>query len=411
MNTKMPFRLALLFLLTAVNLAFTSQTTKLAEKALEAGDYAKAVELYTRLIEEKPSDRFYLSLGHAYYKLQEFQRAIQAYSAAIDLQKDSPEGHSFRCLASAQYSRQLYTDAMLSYHRAFVIEPVPSDNLWIARCFANVNQWAQARAAVLKYLDHSPLDTAGLELLAHIHLNTSNADEAVTILRQIVDSNPTSRHYLIGLANAQTVTNRFDEAIDTLEYTLRTIAPDDLAAIQMLADLYMSQEMFAQATNVYRLVTTLKSTPSQEDYYRLGYAAMRSNQAVTAQNAFLAAIKLSPNHYDSHLCLAQIALQQFQFDKAHQHYLSAVSANPTSPEPHGFIADFQMRQKNYTLAAQYYAKALSLDRNQPESYYNCVLALLKTDQYTRARDTLKKALAEYPDHPGLNNLLDQLVAL
>ena len=154
----------------------------------------------------------------------------------------------------------------------------------------------------------------------------------------------------------------------------------------------------------------MKPSPSYEDYYRLGYAAMKSKQTAAAQDAFRRVLNISPNHYNSHLCLARIAIEQFAFDKAHQHYLSAVSAIPTSPEPHIFIADLQVSLKNSSLAARHFEKAISLGRTTPQLYYKCTLALLNAEDDGPARKMLKKALAEYPSHPGLNNLLDQLIA-
>ena len=244
MDMKISFTLVILAVSTAANVTFAKTTKRLADEAFANNDYAKAVDLYTELIEKAPSDSGYLSLGHAYYKLKDFQRAVQAYTTAAEIQKDSPQAPTLRYLANAQYSLRQYAEALANYHRAVTIDAKPNDTFQIALCYTNLNQWSQARAAILKYLDHSPFATPALELLAHIHLNSSNPQEAVAILNQIVNADPSNRHHLTGLANALTVANRYGEAIDILEYTLRAVVPGNLAAMQMLADLYTNHQKF-----------------------------------------------------------------------------------------------------------------------------------------------------------------------
>lgn len=131
-----PLLTTLLLLSSALAQAPAVELVKQGNEYASKGDYAQAIEAYTKSIRLDPglATTFYLR-GKAYYRNRDDDRAIQDYKEAIRLQPDYGEaflerGHVYEDKSDYTHAIQDYTqairiradDSYLRYDRAFAYE-------------------------------------------------------------------------------------------------------------------------------------------------------------------------------------------------------------------------------------------------------------------------------------------------
>ena len=92
-----------------------------AETAYLEENFEKAIEIYISLIESQPSNSFlYSKLGQVFAKLQNWQKAIEHYQKAIDLNIDSPFW-MYKILGDALKEEKKFDEAVANYEKAIEI--------------------------------------------------------------------------------------------------------------------------------------------------------------------------------------------------------------------------------------------------------------------------------------------------
>ncbi len=148
----------LLFLALTLGVLFlTPETTfaspRQAERSYQAGNYAKAIALWSEAAEAKPEDaRLHYNLGNAYYRDGQFASAIAAYQKALPLADVTLQERIFYNLGNAQYqlgveertnaparTTELWDESLRNYGNSLAINPdAPDANRnrdWVEREF------------------------------------------------------------------------------------------------------------------------------------------------------------------------------------------------------------------------------------------------------------------------------------
>ena len=100
----------------------------------------------------------------------------------------------------------------------------------------------------------------------------------------------------------------------------------------------------------------------------LGQAYMQSMQAQKAYEAFVKSIQMEPRLYEVEMLAGTIAYDQLNdVPAAMKHYEAAAKLDPASPKPPMFLAQLYVEQKNYDKAIELLHHALELDRDLPWS--------------------------------------------
>lgn len=119
----------------------THASPRAAESAYRAGDFEKAIALWSAAIQENPDNaRLHYNLGNAYYSHANFPAAIDAYQKALPLAGISLQAHIFYNLANAEYNlgqktigeapartRDLWEDALQNYANSLALSPQAED--------------------------------------------------------------------------------------------------------------------------------------------------------------------------------------------------------------------------------------------------------------------------------------------
>jgi len=388
--------------------AWAKDDVELGNEAFGRGDYVQAVEHYRLAIDKKPTFAAYVNLGHCCMQLERWQSAAVAYEEAIRLKPDDVTGQILRALGRARFESRQYERAIDAFNKASWLEPGSGrDDVWMARCMIELDQWIQAQSALLGQLRREPSNTSTLELLAYVYNQQNNWAGIIDVYQQLLHIAPQRTAYRIALAKALMVQGQKQQALDMLEFARRVDLGSGEEIDRLLADLYLAEEMFQEAAGCYaRLIRTLEK-PSVEDYYRLGLAYFQSGDFKSSEHVFAQMRKVNPADFKADLYLGHVMTETGRFDKALAHYGAAVEKNPASVEASVALADLQIKSGRHTQAAANLAKAIALGDNRPQVHYNYILALMNGKDQTSVRAALKAALAEYPSDERLNRLLDQ----
>ena len=398
----------ILFLLLVASFAMAKDEVDLGNAALDKGDFQTAAGHYLKALKEKKTFKAYLGLANAQARLNQWSDAAKAYIAAVEM-TEKPSAELLTNLGTAEYMAGRFENALSVFQRVYAIRQDQQTRIWLARCFIKTSQWTRAQDILLKFLSAKPDDTGALELLAFLFTQTGRTEQAVSIHKQLVKAHPGKIKYLLALANAHTSAEQYDQAIDTLEFASRITVEPSAKATGLLADLYVSRNMYCQAASCYQKLIHGSDSESAEDYFRLGYAYYKTGEFHSAAQAFEKVMKIDPSNSKAPLYLGSIAAESGKTQTARRYYLEAIKENKSSIEPLLYLAELEFNNENYNDAADRYAKAISLGRRSVSVHYNHVLSLMKSGQYCRARTAIKDALSKYPENEKLNNLLTRLI--
>ena len=388
--------------------AWSKDNLEMGNESFAKGDFNKAAAHYRKAIESKPTFAAYVNLGHSYMRLERWNDASMAYEAAIRIEEESVTAELWQAIGQARYRNKKYEKAMYAFFKASSLKPKSTeDDIWIARCMIELEQWIQAQSVLLDQLQREPKNSSVLELLAYVLEQQDNWSGVIAIYRELSDISPERTAYRIALAKALTVQGQNQKAIDILEFAWRVDASFSEQSNRLLADLYLTEDMPQEAAACYaRLVMTLDN-PSFEDYYRLGLAYYQAKELTSAKDAFINMQKEKSTDFKTDLYLGHIEGEKGNLDKAKFHYKAAAEKNPSSAESFVALADLQMKSKIYADAAANFAKAIKFGDKRPQLYYNYILALMNNNDETRVKEAFKEALAEHPSDTQLIRLLDR----
>jgi len=252
--------------------------------------YPEAVETFERVVLLKPTaEGIYTSLGKLYYRLENFDLAIERLETART--RDPPRflSEATELLKSA-YARQIdrligenrFEDAVSHLDRVLALDPP------MAIAFLK-------RGAVLSGL--------GTDL-----------SQAETDVITYMSDNPgmTRAHLLLG--NIRQQRGKLKQAIEDYERAL-ALDPDIPGAQAVLGALYYKTGSFEGAIDHLQRAATLAPGDGSIQY-NLGLAYLRAEDFNKANEAMRSVIRLSPTSAGPYLILAQVALHEGQIELA-----------------------------------------------------------------------------------------------
>ena len=200
-----------------------------------------------------------------------------------------------------------------------------------------------------------------------------------------------------------------NEAIDILEFVRRLDSKYDIEISRLLGDLYLSENMFREASQYYKSIIRQKDEPSAEDYYRLGLAYFNIHDLVSSLDIFELMKQKYPDDFRSYQSLGRIFSETERINDAMDCYSSALKKNPESLNCFEALSYLQMKNKLYSDAAINLAEAIKQGDNGSQIYYNYIFALFKANNPSMVKDAIKNALAKYPSDEKIRLLLNQFI--
>lgn len=258
----------------------------------------------------------------------------------------------------------------LQRHLAYLEQDQTNTNLLITVGLlqANILHHQHAVQEAITLLDDLALnhgltgDIAGL--LALLHLDNNDTEQAALFSHQALSLNPTNYQGQL------------------VQLLLRTLKQDvTLAEIEAL---------IAMNPNDCRL------------WFALGTTEMRLMNIIAAENAFIKASTLWPSFYDNWICLGWCQLLLNHLEKASAAYLQAVQLDAMGADGWGGLALVSALKNEPEKANEYLTKANSLD---PDGFLLSVARIIFANQ-SSPELAMKQFNAAFPEiAPEINRIL------
>ncbi len=192
--------------------------------------------------------------------------------------------------------------------------------------------------------DKNPKDPIANEVYASMVLQTGkvgSASKSVDELKTLVQNSPNDGALHLDLARAYFATNQMDkslnEALDAMQYEAKRQAPRGTVltvARTMAARIYEDRGEHAKALDQANVL--LQANPRNPDARLIrDRALIGSNEAAQAESDLQSLVQEVPQMKDAHLQLANLYLNQKQFDKASMQFDQVWKSNP--PDVRGFV--------------------------------------------------------------------------
>ena len=353
-----------------------------ADRALKAGNYKLASQIYFDYIQEHPDDsneflaHAYNRLGWSQYQKGQYILAIEKFQHAQshqDYYLDSIKGQGFSYFQTANFSQAI--PLLRTVHQAH-----PEDH------------------EIAGKLDMSIL-------------KSWNPDRSQTYFEQALLQNPLRGSLYVGMGWIHYKKNKPDLAV---EYFLKAISLDPDFALD---------DEFVQMLNNERF--------GWQVYNRLGWTHYHKGNYSKSMTMFQIALKDQPNKSEARKGMGYNLFQLKKYGEAKTFLEGCLAINPypnpvlekvadkdntteIETTPRTKLGRIYFLQNDYKKAITEYRQELSLNLNQAEAYDGLGWAYLKTNQLTEARAAFTTAIRLRPLNPLPQKGLSQvkhLVAL
>lgn len=334
--------------------------------ALEGGNYPEAITCLTRASQRiTGSADLYYHLGCAYLRDGKTDPAAAAFHAALEL--NPRHGETLAGLGQIAYHSNNLTQASLFFRKALASD-ISSDEARasvlnsLALAEAGLQRSDMARLYLLRAQQASRLYAPSLYNLANLYRNAYDLreealDQFEMYVRIAGKDDPYRKKAQDNIARLRANVERTKaEELDTLR------RDPDVAARRLHEGVQaQSEKKFPLAIRCYNAALTADPLIFSAAL-GLGTVHKRLNQPAEALEAFKRAAAINPNHQDSHIQAAELALQLRRYDEAERVLDRAIARSPYSLASADLMARIRHAQNRLPEARAYGEFCLSLLR-------------------------------------------------
>lgn len=195
-------------------------------------------------------------------------------------------------------------------------------------------------------------------------------------------------------------------AIDLYE-RLIVLEPDNAGAHLDLGNLYIDQENYIEAIEVFQL--GLDRSPEVNSLkFSLGRAYKASGEYQSAIEQFNQVINRNPHNYEVYYQLGLIYYDQGDFDQAIESLESAIRYNDEYVTAYLKLGEIYLEEDNHYRAVSYFSNAVEINPDYSLNYYYLGRAYFELEMYQAAQAELIKALRRQPNLTKASELLDEI---
>jgi tetratricopeptide (TPR) repeat protein len=386
--------------------------TALAILYNEEGDTSRALQVLNAIPEQSRTAKLYSTLGYTYEQSKDYDKAVDAYRHAVELDKDNLDyvrGLAQNLLNNGQ------TEAALDQYK-LIAESDPSDAqtyMRIAEIYRRNGKYDQAQDALKKATSIVP-DSLELQYnIAVIDESQGKYDEAIQVLNNLLtktehgdgqyeQSDKNNRAvFLERLGTVYREANKPQLAVDTFRKMIPLSDENGIRAYQEIVETYRDNKNWQMATSVAD--EAAKKYPNDRGLQLI--AASQQADMGNAQQAIARVQGMLKNNADDrevYIALAQMYSRLKQWKEAEQNIDEALTLSTKQEDKDytAFVAgSIYERQKKYDLAEEQFRKVLANDpKNAMALNY---LGYMLADRGTRLDESLgyiRRAIALDPNN-------------
>jgi tetratricopeptide (TPR) repeat protein len=387
-------------------------------------DASRAIEFFKKAYALDPaSQQIGEELADIYFQSQRVRDAVA--EAQPILAKDPNNLPARRLLAriyvrilgdlsNTSGQRDTLALAAEQYREIARLDPTDTDAaLWLARLYRLLNEHDKAETVLRGLLARVPEDENATGLLSQLLLDEGKQQEAISLLKGIVERAPTARLWnLLGSAYAQT------QDFTNAEQAFRKAAevqPGDISHRRGLAQALLSEEKYGEALEQYQRLVEMDADDAN-NYLRLAEIYRQMKQLDKAEQNVLLAKQLAPGNLEVIYYESSIYEDEGRFEDSIRVLSDAVASvkaeSEFSPSRRRTLAilyqqlgELYREVNNYVAAVNTFEEMLRLG---PEEELRARVMIIETYRAARdipkALDASRRAIEAYPKDRSIRTL-------
>ncbi len=336
-----------------------------AQNAHQAGNLAKAVELYGQALEHDPELwQAEFQRGGAYFSLDRLPEAKASMNRVAKLLTQFPDSDQVR-----QISARVQT----TLGEIALAEAKPDE----------------AEKAFRSVIELNPQSARAHSGLAEILFSSNKHAEAIAEAKAAIAAGEDRAATFTLLGVALINTNKFDEALPALDEALKR-EPKNALALLYRAEVFIAKNKPAEASADLRAALAIE--PNTRTKLRLAGLQAQSKKFDEAQALFQEVLSAEPDNHDARTGLTAIMIESGKGEEAVSQLEQLIKTEPNRAVLRAQLAELYL-PKNPGKALEQYTAAAKLEPNRPNHHIGMASAMVKLRKFQEAVDVLKPVLA------------------
>jgi tetratricopeptide (TPR) repeat protein len=386
------------------------------EASSHAEDANRAIDFFKKAYAIDPnSHQIGEELAEIYFQSQRIRDAVQEAQSIIAKDADNLPARRLLAriyvrmlgdLSDTSGQRDTLTRAAEQYREIMRLDPTDTDAaLWLARIYRLQNDHEKAEGVLRSVLTHEPENENAIEQLTQLLLDEGKSQEAISILKNILDRAPAPRLWDL-YGDAYTQIHDLPDA----EQAYRKAAeaqPGEITHRRGLAQTLLNEEKYPEALEQYKRLAGMDAE-DPNNYLRQAEIYRQLKQLDKAEQNVLLAKQLAPGNLEVIYYESSIYQAEGRFDDAIRVLSDAVAAVKAQSEftpsrrrtlaiLYQQLGQLYREVSNYSAAVNTFEEMLRLG---PEEDRRARAMIIDTYRVARdipkALDAARKAVEAYP---------------
>ena len=323
----------------------------------------------------------------------DLQRAGQHDEAkkALDalVAKNPNDGEAVHVQGIMAYQARNYEDALKYMQRSLELSPKPSFYSNLGNVYADLRQFAKAKAAYQGALRQDPSMAAVYGNLGNMYRAQQQPEQAVFHYQKGLRIDPKNADIHLHMASLFFDMKRYPQAVEFYEKVL-AIAPRRLEALNNLGSIYHQQGQFEKATQYYEQAIEL-APDFVAVLFNLANLKREQRDLEGAKALYEQVRTHHPHLIEASLQLAQILDYESKTQEAEDLYKEILAKQPRE-ELYLILAERAAQKNKLDEALEYFKQAHDMNPNNPDTCYNMGTLLKQQGDTDGAAYFLNQAL-------------------